>query len=109
MFDYFLTYDVKICYLSFVMSFIFDILPRLKRPFPNAIQCFRKSDVTSAIESYDVTFSVACELSQPTGKTEFSSTAKNITNSTSKVRNDFLSRLATRRYAKIENIRVACP
>ena len=31
----------------------------------------------------DVTFSVACELSQPIGKTQFSSTAKNRTNSVS--------------------------
>ena len=34
----------------------------------------------------DVNVSVACELSQPVGKTEFSSTAKNSTHSVSYVR-----------------------
>ena len=36
-----------------------------------------------SFETTDVTFSVSCELSQPMGKTEFSSTAKNRTNSVS--------------------------
>ena len=34
------------------------------------------SDVTSEIYNSDVTFKVACKLSQPIGKTEFSSIAK---------------------------------
>ena len=62
--------------------FYFDILRRITT-FPNAIRSFSwwcKSDVTSEIYSSDVTFSIACELSQPMGKTEFSSTAKNRTN-----------------------------
>ena len=39
------------------------------------------NDVTSEIKNSDVTLNVACELSQPMGKTEFSSIAKNGTNS----------------------------
>ena len=38
---------------------------------------------THKIQSSDIIFNVACELSQPMGKTEFSSTAKNRTNSVS--------------------------
>ena len=34
-------------------------------------------DVTSEIQNSDVTFNIAYELSQPMGKTEFSSTAIN--------------------------------
>ena len=37
---------------------------------------------------FDVIFDVSCELFQPIGKTEFSSTAKNRTNSISWVRNN---------------------
>ena len=37
----------------------------------------------------DVNFSVACELSQPMGKTEFSSSAKTRTNSVSQVKKNF--------------------
>ena len=53
-------------------------------PFPNVIRCFSwwcKSDVTSESKSSDVMFNVACELSHSMGMTEFSSTAKNRTNS----------------------------
>ena len=39
-----------------------------------------------SLQTTDVTFSGSCELSQPMGKTEFSSTAKNRTNSVSLVR-----------------------
>ena len=42
--------------------------------------CGRKGDIISEIQSSDITYYAACELSQPTGKTEFSSTAKNRTN-----------------------------
>ena len=48
------------------------------RPAPNVIRCFSLQRETT-----DVTFSVACGLSHPMGKTEFSSTAKNRTNSVS--------------------------
>ena len=41
------------------------------------------NDVTSEIHSSDVTFNVGCELSQPMGKTEFSSATRNRTNSVS--------------------------
>ena len=42
MIDYiiFLTYDIKICYLSLVISFIFDILRHITTFLPNAIRCF---------------------------------------------------------------------
>ena len=36
------------------------------------------SDVTFEIKSYDVTFNVACDLSQPMSKIEFSCTAKQL-------------------------------
>ena len=48
-----------------------------------------KSDVTSKNKSSDVMFNVACELSQPIGKTGFSSTAKNRTKSVSYLRKCF--------------------
>ena len=64
----FLTYDIKNYYLSFVNSFIFDILHHITAFF-NIIRCF-----------FVV---VHGELSQPMGKTEFFSTAKNRTNSIS--------------------------
>ena len=38
---------------------------------------FPLSDVTDEMLSLDVTFNIACELCQPMGKTEVSSTAKN--------------------------------
>ena len=44
------------------------------------------SDFISEINSSDVTFNAACEMSQPMGKTEFSSTTKTKTNSISQVR-----------------------
>ena len=44
------------------------------------------SDVTAEIYSSDVTFNIASDLSQPIGKTDCSSTAKNRTNSVPKVR-----------------------
>ena len=46
-------------------------------------------DVTNEMQSFDVTFIVACELSQPMGKTEFSSIPKSRTNSVSQVRKIF--------------------
>ena len=81
----FLTHDIKnfIYYLSFLSFLTFFAI---KRFFPNVIQCFTLwciSDVTSEIQSSDVMFNVGCELSQPMGKTEFSSKAKNRTNSVS--------------------------
>ena len=42
-----------------------------------------QNDVTSEIQNSDITFNAPCELSQPIGKTEFSITAKNRTNSVS--------------------------
>ena len=45
--------------------------------------CWYKNDVTSEIYSSEVTFNIECEMSQPIGKTEFSSTAKNGINSVS--------------------------
>ena len=88
----FLTYDIKKYYLSFVISFDFDIL-HLITTFPNAIRCFSwkcKCDVTSEIQRSDVTFNVACELSSPMGKTESSTTAKHRTKSVSQVRKEDL-------------------
>ena len=41
------------------------------------------SYVTIDFYSSDVTFNIVCELSQPMGKTEFSSTAKSRSNSVS--------------------------
>ena len=83
--DYFLTYGMKkvIHYTSFISVLTFYVS---KRHFPNVIRCLSrwcKSDVTSEIETSDVMFNIACELSQPMGKTKFSSTAKNRTNSIS--------------------------
>ena len=78
MFDYFS--DIKSYYLSFVISFNFDILRRITTFSVFIGWC----KMTSLLKlSSDVTFNVACELSQPMGKTEFSSTAKNRTNSVS--------------------------
>ena len=71
----FLTYDIKNCYLLSVISFIFDILRRITT-------FSERHSLFFAV----VTFNVACELSQPMGKTEFSSTAKKRTNSVSLVR-----------------------
>ena len=42
------------------------------------------------LSTTDVTLSASCELSQLIGKTEFSSTAKNRTNSFSMVRKQYL-------------------
>ena len=73
----FLTYGIINCYLLSVGSFIFDILRRITNfserylLFLAVVQKWR----------HDVTINVACELSQPMGKTDFSSTAKNSTNS----------------------------
>ena len=49
---------------------------------------FHGSECDVASENYnsDVTFNVACVLSQPMGKTKFSSSAKNRINSVSQVR-----------------------
>ena len=61
-------------------------------------------------------FNFVCELSQPMGKTEFSSTATNSTNSVSKVRKSLskmgstLKELTTNEMGgKNENYRVASP
>ena len=74
----FLTYDIKKCYLSYVFSFIYDILRRIPTFLERHSTFFRGGacDATSEIKSSDVTFNAACELSQSIGKTEFSSTAK---------------------------------
>ena len=48
-------------------------------------------DVTYKIYNSEGTFNVACELSKPMGKTEFSSTTKNRTNTVSKTRNSCLA------------------
>ena len=64
------------------ISFIFDILRRIAT-FSDRHSVFFvvvQSDVTSRIYSFDVTVNVACQLSQPVGKTEVSNTALNITN-----------------------------
>ena len=46
----FLTYDIKMCYLLSVISFIFDILRRLTT-FANVIQCSRGgAKVTSLLK-----------------------------------------------------------
>ena len=63
----FLSYDIKKCYLSFVISFIFDI-ERLITTFSERHAVFFvvvQNDVTSEIKSSDVTFNVACELPSP--------------------------------------------
>ena len=75
----FVAYDIKNYNLSLVISFIFYILSRIMI-FSEHHSVFlngAKNDVTSEIKCSDVTFNIACELSQPVGKTEFSSTAKN--------------------------------
>ena len=72
---------LKIYYSSFVVSLIFDILRRITT-FSERHSFFfswwRKSDVTSEIKRSDVIFNVACELSKPMDKIEFSRTAKQI-------------------------------
>ena len=78
----FLTCDTKSYYISVVLFYFFTFYVAL-RPFPKVILCFPwwcKSGVISESSNSDDTFNVACELSQPLGKTEFSSTAKNRTN-----------------------------
>ena len=80
----FLTYDIKNHSKSFIISFIFDILCSIMTFSVHHSVLFHgngKSDVIIEIQHSDVTFNVAYELSQPMGKTEFSSTAKNRTNS----------------------------
>ena len=69
----FLTYDIKNYYLSSVISFIFDILHR--------IMTF--SERHSVFFMMVQVMVLACELSQPMGRTDFSSTAKTRTNSVS--------------------------
>ena len=76
MFDYFfLTMIFKIIYQSSFHS-VFRFYAAT-RHFSNVIRCsssWCKSDVTYEINSSDVTFNGACELSQPMGKAEFSCT-----------------------------------
>ena len=77
----FVTYHIKNCFLLSVISFIFDILRHITT-FSNSHSVFfvvMQNDIIPEIWSSDITFNVACELSQPMGKTEFSSTAKNRT------------------------------
>ena len=79
MFDYFSYHDIKI-----IIHHLFFTFSVAKQPSPNVFQCFSLlliSDITSEIQPSDVTFNAACELSQPMGKTQFSSTAKIRTNS----------------------------
>ena len=68
------TNDIKIYYLLFVIFFIFDILRRTAT--------FSKRRLVFFVVFF-CGGNIACELSQPMGKTEFSSTAKNGTNSVS--------------------------
>ena len=84
MFVIVLTYDIKIIiyHASFLLFLTFYVAYRASS---NVIQCFswwRISDVTSEI----LNFNIACELSQPMGKSEFSSTVKKRTNPVSQVR-----------------------
>ena len=86
MFEFLFTYDINCFHLLLVISFIFDILRRITTFSVHHSVIFvvvQKYDVNSEIERSDLTFHVACELSQPMGKTEFSSTAKNRINSVS--------------------------
>ena len=85
-------------YLSFVISFIFDILCRITiySERHSVFSWGHISDVTSEIQSFDVTFKVACKLSHPMGKTELSSIAKYRTNSVSFVRNHRLPAFSCR-------------
>ena len=68
----FLTYEIQNCHLVSVISFIFDILRRITTfsERHSVFCCWCKNDVTSEIQSSDVIFNVACELSQPMGKAE---------------------------------------
>ena len=69
-FDNFITYDIKISYILSVISFIFFTF-YVALPIHSVFFVVVQNDVTSEIKSSDVTFNVACELSQPMGKTNF--------------------------------------
>ena len=73
-FNYFsyLKYEIQNCHIVSAIAFIFDILRRITTfsERHSVVCCWCKNDVTSEIQSSDVTFNVACELSQPMGKTE---------------------------------------
>ena len=63
-----LTHDIKNYQLSFVIFLYFTSHnDPLRTPF-DRFSCLSISDVTSGIKSSDVIFIVACELSQPMGK-----------------------------------------
>ena len=67
MFDFFfLPMTFKYVYLSFVISFIFDILRRITTVYErhSVFSWCCKNNVTSEIKSSDGTFNVACELYQ---------------------------------------------
>ena len=68
-------------FFSFIYAILRTFYERHSVPFRGSA-----CDVTSEVQNSDVTFSVACGLSQCIGKTEFSSTAKNRTSSVSQVR-----------------------
>ena len=67
----FLTYDIKNYGLSFINILTFYVAKRPKRPTPKVIRCFYvMMDVTSLLKFSVLTLlNVACELSQPMGKT----------------------------------------
>ena len=69
---------LKKYYLSIIISLNFEILRRITT-FSECHSVFFvviQNDVASEIKTSDVTFNVACELSQPMGKIEFSTTVK---------------------------------
>ena len=74
------------------MPLIFDNLCRITIFSQNQAVFFMgcKSDEISESQNSDVAFKVALELYRPTGKTEFSSTARKRTNSVSEVRKQCL-------------------
>ena len=66
----FLNNDIKNHLISFLISFIYDILRRITRVYERHSVFFRGTacDVTAEIQTSDVTFNVASELFQPMGK-----------------------------------------
>ena len=59
----FLTYDIKNYYLSFVISFIFDIIRRIMTFFRTRFGVFRDGAKMTSLLKFDVTNKVAFELS----------------------------------------------
>ena len=68
---------MKNCYLLSLIVFIFDILRiTIFSERHSVFLAMVQNDVTTEIYSSEVIFNVTCELSNPMGRTEFSSMAK---------------------------------